>query len=136
MKQSTVNHAQAGVDKLVATAKEYMWPAFGRDANFFGLPVSLISAGEGNYVIDSFGNRLLETNSCGAAASLGFNHPMLMEAMKKQMDKIVVTTPNMFAPTEPVVWLSEKLAQISPGSLKYTIYSSNGSDANETALKI
>ncbi len=96
MKQSTVNHAQTGVDKLVTTAKEYIWPAFGRDSTFFDLPVSLISAGEGNYVIDSFGNRLLETNSCGAAASLGFNHPVLMEAMKKQMDKIVITTPNIF----------------------------------------
>jgi len=136
MKQSTVNRVQTGVDKLVATAKEYLWPAFGRDSAFFDLPMSLISAGEGNYIIDSFGNRLLETNSCGAAASLGFNHPVLMAAMKKQMDRIANTTPNLFAPTEPVVWLSEKLAQISPGSLKYTIYSSNGSDANETALKI
>jgi adenosylmethionine-8-amino-7-oxononanoate aminotransferase len=136
MKQSTVNRVPAGVDKLVATAKEYVWPAFGRDATFFGFPLSIIRTGEGNYVIDSFGNRLLETNSCGAAASLGFNHPALMAAMKQQMEKIVVTTPNLFAPTEPVVWLSEKLAQISPGNLKYTIYSSNGSDANETALKI
>jgi len=136
MKGSTVNRAQVGVDKLIATAKEYLWPAFGRDSTFFDLPMSLISAGEGNYVIDSYGNRLLETNSCGAAASLGFNPPALMAEMKQQMEKIAITTPNLFAPTEPVVWLSEKLAQISPGSLKYTIYSSNGSDANETALKI
>ena len=132
MRQSTVNRASAGLGKLIATAKEYVWPAFGRDSTFFDLPVSIVSAGEGNYVIDCYGNRLLETNSCGAAASLGFNHPALLAAMKEQMDKITMTTPNLFAPTEPVVWLSEKLAQISPGSLKYTIYSSNGSDANET----
>ena len=123
-------------DKLVSTAKEYLWPAFGRDASFFGLPVSLISSGEGRSVTDSFGNRLLETNSCGAAASLGFNLPELMEAVFNQMNKLISTTPNLFAPTEPVVWLAEKLAAITPGSLKHTIFSSNGSDANETAIKI
>jgi len=123
-------------DKLVSTAKKYLWPAFGRDASFFDLPVSLISSGEGRYVIDSFGNRLLETNSCGAAASLGFNLPELMEAVFNQMNKLINTTPNLFAPTEPVVWLAEKLAAITPGSLKHTIFSSNGSDANETAIKI
>jgi len=79
---------------------------------------------------------MLETNSCGAAASLGFNLPELVAAVSGQMKKIINTTPNLFAPTEPVVWLAEKLAAISPGSLKYTIFSSNGSDANETALKI
>jgi len=123
-------------DKLVSTAKEYLWPAFGRDASFFGLPVSLISSGEGRHIVDIFGNRLLETNSCGAAASLGFNLPELMEAVFNQMNKVISTTPNLFAPTEPVVWLAEKLAAITPGSLKHTIFSSNGSDANETAIKI
>ena len=138
MKSSAVNSSvvQKEVEKLVSTAKEYLWPAFGRDASFFDLPVSLIRAGEGRYIIDSFGKRLLETNSCGAAANLGFNLPELMEAVSDQMNKIINTTPNQFAPTEPVVWLAEKLAAISPGSLKYTIFSSNGSDANETALKI
>ncbi|TET68567.1 MAG: aspartate aminotransferase family protein [Dehalococcoidia bacterium] len=124
------------VEKLVSTAKEYLWPAFGRDASFFGLPVSLIDSGEGRYITDSFGNRLLETMSCGAAASLGFNLPELMEAVSGQMKKILNTTPNLFAPTEPVVLLAEKLAAISPGSLKYTMFSTNGSDANETAIKI
>jgi len=123
-------------DKLVSTAKEYLWPAFGRDASFFGLPVSVIKSGEGRHIVDIFGNRLLETNSCGAAASLGFNLPELMEAVFNQMNKLISTTPNLFAPTEPVVWLAEKLAAITPGSLKHTIFSSNGSDANETAIKI
>ncbi len=123
-------------ERLVGAAKQYLWPAFGRDASFFDSPLSLMQSAEGNYITDSFGNRLLETNSCGAAASLGFNHPELVEAMVAQMRKIVNTTPNLFAPTEPVVWLAEKLAAISPGDMKYTIFSSNGSDANETALKI
>jgi len=124
------------VDKLVSTAKEYLWPAFGRDASFFGLPVSIVKSAKGRHITDSFGNRLLETNSSGGAVPLGYNLPELMEAVTDQMKNIMNTTPSLFVPTEPVVWLAEKIAARSPGSLKYTIYGSNGTDANDTAMKI
>jgi adenosylmethionine-8-amino-7-oxononanoate aminotransferase len=124
------------VDKLVSAAKEYLWPAFGRDASFFGNPVSIIKSAEGRYIVDSFGNRLLETNSSGAAAPLGYNLPELLDAVIDQMKNIVHTTPSLFVPTEPLVWLAERIASLSPGSLKYTIFGSNGTDANDTAIKI
>ncbi|MDP6448489.1 MAG: hypothetical protein QGG49_00070, partial [Dehalococcoidales bacterium] len=119
------------VAKLVATAKEYLWPAFGRDASFFGRPVSIVRSAEGRYIVDSFGHRLLEPNSAGGAVPLGFNLPELMAAVSDQMGNIATTTPSLFVPTEPVVWLAQKIATRSPGSLKYTIFGSNGTDANE-----
>jgi adenosylmethionine-8-amino-7-oxononanoate aminotransferase len=54
--------------KLFATAKKYLWPTFGRDASFFGKPVSIVKSAQGRHIVDSFGNRLLETNSSGGAA--------------------------------------------------------------------
>ncbi len=123
-------------DKLVSAAKEYLWPAFGRDASFFGLPVSIVKSAAGRHIVDSFGNRLLETNSSGGAAPLGYNLPELMEAVSNQMKNIINTTPSLFVPTEPLVWLAEKIAARSPGNMKYTIFCSNGTDANETAIKI
>jgi adenosylmethionine-8-amino-7-oxononanoate aminotransferase len=123
-------------DRLVSIAKQYLWPAFARDASFFGRPVSIVSSGEGRHFTDIFGNRYLDTNSCGGAVPLGFNLPELMQAVTAQMKKIMNTTPSMFVPTEPLVLLAEKIASLSPGNLKYTIFSSNGSDANEAALKI
>lgn len=123
-------------DKLVAIAKEHLWPAFARDASFFGRPVSIVKSAQGRYVEDIFGNRLLDPNSAGAAVPLGYNLPELKEAMLAQMANIFNTTPSMFVPTEPLVRLAEKIASLSPGSLQYTIFSSNGSDANETAIKV
>ena len=122
--------------KLVSTAKEYLWPTFGRDASFFGHPTSIIRSGQGRHIVDSFGNRLLETFSCSGGVPLGFNLPEIMEAVFDQMKRIINTTPYLFAPTEPVVWLAEKIASMSPGSLKYTIFGCNGTDANDTAMKI
>jgi len=124
------------VANLVATAREYLWPAFGRDASFFGRPVSIVKSAEGRHIVDSFGHRLLEPNSAGGAVPLGFNLPELMAAVSDQMKNIANTTPSLFVPTEPVVWLARKIAAISPGSLKYTIFGSNGTDANEAAIKI
>ncbi|HEY83156.1 MAG TPA: aspartate aminotransferase family protein [Dehalococcoidia bacterium] len=123
-------------DRLVSIAKEYLWPAFARDASFFGRPVSMVSSGEGRHIIDIFGNRLLDPNSCGGAVPLGFNLPELMEAVSAQMKKIMNTTPSLFVPTEPLPLLAEKIASISPGNLKYTIFGSNGTDANDAAIKI
>jgi adenosylmethionine-8-amino-7-oxononanoate aminotransferase len=123
-------------DKLVATAKEYLWPAFARDASFFGRPVSIVSSAQGRHFTDVFGNRLLDPNSSGGAVPLGWNLPELMDAMFAQMKKIANTTPSLFVPTEPVPLLAEKIAARTPGNLKYTIFGSNGTDANDAAIKI
>ena len=122
--------------KLVTTAKKFLWPTFGRDAFFFDDPGSIVKSAEGRYVMDSFGNRLLETNSSGGAAPLGYNLPELMEAIAVQMKNILNTTPSLFVPTEPVIWLAEKIASLSPCNLQYTIFGSNGTDANDAAMKI
>jgi len=124
------------VDRLVSTAKKFYWPAFARDASWFDHPMSIIESVEGHHVVDIFGNRLLETLSCGGAAHLGFNLPEIMEAVFDQMKKVLNTTPALFSPTEPAILLAEKIASISPGSLKYTIFSSNGTDANDAAVKV
>lgn len=123
------------VEKLIATAKKYLWPAFARDASSFDRPVSIIKSAKGHYFVDSFGNRLLEPSSSGGAAPLGYNLPELMKAVSEQMELIINTTP-LFSPTEPVVRLAEEIARISPGDLRYTIFGSNGTDANEAAVKI
>ena len=123
-------------EELVATAKEYMWPAFARDSSYWGRPGSIVESAEGRHFVDIFGSRLLESNSCGGGASLGFNVPELMDAMINQMKKLCTTTPQFFSPAVPVPLLARKIAQIGPTGMKYTIFSSNGTDANEAALKI
>lgn len=121
---------------LISKAKQYLWPHFGNDATFFDRPMSIIRSAEGRTVTDVLGNRYLESNSCGTANVLGFNLPEIMEAIYEQTKRIANATPNAFAPTEPLVLLAEKIASLYPNNLPYTIFSCNGTDANETALKI
>ncbi|MFH1016059.1 MAG: hypothetical protein V1771_03565 [Chloroflexota bacterium] len=82
--------------KLVEIAKEYLFPTFARDASSFGKPASIIESAEGRHFTDIFGNRLLEPNSSGGAAPLGYNVPELVNAMVEQIKKINTTTPSFF----------------------------------------
>ena len=122
-------------DRLVLIAKEYYWPAFGRDASFLGRPASIFESGEGSFCTDIFGNRLLDAETTASASYLGFNPPEVVAAMADEMKKITNQAP-LLVNTPPSILLAEKIASISPGDLKYTIFGSNGTDANDAAVKI
>ncbi len=65
---------------------------------------------------------------------IGYGHPRLRDAIKAQLDDLSFA-PRRFT-NEPAVELAEKLAQITPGELSKTLFTTGGSDANEVALKI
>jgi adenosylmethionine-8-amino-7-oxononanoate aminotransferase len=122
-------------EKLVGLAKEYYVSGFGRGEDFYGRPGSIIESADGHYAIDIFGNRLLDTETCASACYLGFGRPEVMDALKAEMARMPSTTP-LFVPTAPLLRLGEKLASISPGNLKYSVFGANGTDATEGGVKI
>jgi len=120
---------------LVNLAREYYVSGFGRGEDFYGRPGSIIESADGHYAVDIYGNRLLDTETCASACYLGFGRPEVMDALKAEMARMPSTTP-LFVPTAPLLRLGEKLAAISPGDLKYSVFSANGTDATEGAIKI
>ena len=118
-----------------AAAKQFLWPSFGRDPSYFDDPESIIVSAEGSWVTDVHGNRYIDSMACATAATLGFNHPHVVQAMEKQLSG-VVQNPSGWPANLPQIALAEKIASLSPGSLQYTIYGCNGTDANEAAIKI
>ncbi|MBN1151776.1 MAG: aspartate aminotransferase family protein [Dehalococcoidia bacterium] len=122
-------------EKLVGLAREYYVSGFGRGDDFFGKPGSIIESADGHYAVDIFGNRLLDTETCASASYLGFGRREVMTALRAEMERMPSTTP-LFVPTAPLLKLGEKLASISPGNLKYSVFSANGTDATEGAIKI
>jgi len=126
---------QDEAEQLVGLAREYYVSGFGRGEDFYGKPGSIIESADGHYAVDIFGNRLLDTETCASACYLGFGRAEIMGALKAEMDRIPSTTP-LFVPTAPLLRLGEKLASISPGNLKYSIFGANGTDATEGAIKV
>lgn len=88
------------------------------------------------------GRKLIDGISSWWSAAHGYNHPHIIDAMKKQLD----TMPHvMFAgfANEPAYRLAEKLAAIAPTSstegapkLTRTFFSDSGSTAVEVAMKM
>ncbi|MSQ26098.1 MAG: aspartate aminotransferase family protein [Dehalococcoidia bacterium] len=55
--------------------------------------------------------------------------------MRRQMDALV-QNPTGWPASPPQIQLAEKIAGLTPEPLQCTIFSTNGTDANETAIKI
>ncbi len=121
--------------ELVNLAREYYVSGFGRGEDFYDRPGSIIQSADGHYTVDIYGNRLFDTETCASACYLGFGRAEVMDALTAEMARVPSTTP-LFVPTGPLLRLGEKLASISPGDLKYSVFSTNGTDATEGAIKL
>jgi len=88
---------------------------------------------EGHYFWDVDGRRLFDVHINGGTFSLGHRHPEVVAALHEAADRFDVG--NHHFASEPRARLAEALARIAPGSLRYSVFSSSGSEANDVAIK-
>ena len=88
---------------------------------------------EGHYFWDIDGRRLFDVHINGGTFSLGHRHPEVVAALHEAADRFDVG--NHHFASEPRARLAEALARIAPGSLRYSVFSSSGSEANDVAIK-
>lgn len=96
----------------------------------------IITHGEGIYVWDDQGNKLIEGMSGLWCASLGFNEQRLTEAATRQMQKLPYSHLFSHRSTEPAIELSEKLIDIAPDNMSRVFLVNSGSEAVDMAIKI
>ncbi|MFH2125025.1 MAG: adenosylmethionine--8-amino-7-oxononanoate transaminase [Pseudomonadota bacterium] len=95
----------------------------------------VIERGEGNYLIDSEGNRYFDGVSSLWVTVHGHNHPAINQAIAEQLTHLDHST--LLGLTHPLAArLAAELARITPGKLNKAFYSESGSTAVEIALKI
>ena len=91
---------------------------------------------EGAIITDVDGNEYIDFYAGVGVANLGNRNPKVIDAAKKQLDKIVHTCFGAVM-TEPFIRLAEKLAEITPGNFeKKTALFNSGSEAVDNAIKI
>jgi 4-aminobutyrate aminotransferase len=95
--------------------------------------LSAIVKAEGIWIEDAGGRRYMDFHG-NNVHHIGYGHPRLKEAIRRQMDELPFA-PRRFA-NRPAVDLARKLATIAPGGLSKALFTTGGSDANEVALKI
>ena len=95
--------------------------------------LSAIRKAEGIWIEDLGGRRYMDFHG-NNVHHIGYGHPRLVEAIKRQLDELPFT-PRRFT-DEPAVALARKLAAIAPGDLGKVLFATGGSDAIEMALKL
>lgn len=94
----------------------------------------VIAGGEGSWFWDTDGKRYLDFQSQLVNLNLGHQHPKIVEAIKAQADKLCYIGPAMGSDVRSE--LAALMAEITPGDLTATFFTSGGAAANETAIRL
>jgi len=100
---------------------------------FTGLDV-VENHAEGVYVWDKQGKKYLDFLGLYGTLNLGHRHPRVVEAVKRQLDKMPMSVRVMIS--EPTSLLAAKLAEITPGDLSMAFFGNSGAEAVEAAFKL
>jgi acetylornithine/N-succinyldiaminopimelate aminotransferase len=92
----------------------------------------VIESGEGTYVIDVDGKRYLDFVAGIAVNSLGHRHPVLVNAIREQADRIIHISDIYYS--IPQLQLAELLIEHS--ALDRVFFLNSGAEANEAAIKL
>ncbi|MFC1749959.1 adenosylmethionine--8-amino-7-oxononanoate transaminase [Pseudomonadota bacterium] len=99
------------------------------------LPLVPIKKGDGIWLEDFEGKRYLDAISSWWVNLFGHCNPRINERVKEQLDTLEHVILAGFS-HEPVVELSERLVEITPGNLSRCFFADNGSAAVEATLKM
>jgi taurine--2-oxoglutarate transaminase len=102
-----------------------------------GLVAPVIVRGEGSYLFDADGKKLLDFGSGLIAVNLGHGHPKVVAAIQEQAKTLCYAAPSLF--NDKRAELGEELSAMSPwasGEGCRTFFTTAGADANDDAIRM
>ena len=128
-------HSPSEVKSLQESALEHLWVYLREPSDMAekGDPVIFVS-GEGVHVTDALGNTSIDGMSGLWLKNVGYGRKEIADAAYEQM--LNLTYMPLGTTTEPTIRLAEKISQIAPGDMTRSFFTSGGSEAVETALKL
>lgn len=120
-------------DETIAKYENFVNPAMAKLFRFMGLSTVEWEA-EGSIIRDVDGKEYIDCLGGYGVFSLGHRHPRVIEAVKKQLDFMPLSSKVLF--NKPLADLSALLAEITPGQLQYSFIGNSGTEAVEGALKL
>src|SRR5204863_1794108 len=96
----------------------------------------VIVSGEGCYLTDAQGHRLLDGLAGLWCVNVGYGRREIIDAVNEQMRRLPYYCSFFNTTTEPAIELADKIASLTPRGLGHVMFTNSGSEANETALKL
>jgi len=121
------------ISETIDNYEHFINPAMAKLFRFMGLSTVEWEA-EGSIIRDIDGKEYIDCLGGYGVFSLGHRHPRVIEAVKKQLDRMPLSSKVLF--NKPMADLSALLAEITPGNLQYSFIGNSGAEAVEGALKL
>jgi 4-aminobutyrate aminotransferase len=115
-------------DELASMQKEYLFPCV---ATYYEKPLTLV-CGKDMHLTDSEGTEYLDFFGGILTVSVGHCNETVTQAVVKQ-NQTLQHVSTLYI-NEPQVRLAKKLAEVTPGPLSKSFFTSSGTEANETAV--
>jgi adenosylmethionine-8-amino-7-oxononanoate aminotransferase len=132
---ATASQAPAGTD-LQQLARQHLWMHFSRMGAYGpDHEIPIITRAEGCYVYDEHGNRYLDGLSGLFCCNAGHGRTEYGEAAARQIEELDFYTLWSYAHPKAIE-LAARIASMTPGDLNRVFFTSGGSEAVESALKL
>ena len=97
---------------------------------------TIITSGHGVYIVDETGKEYIEGMAGLGCVSLGWGEHRLADVAAAAMKKMPYYHQFFLRGNEPSALLAEKLLSIAPGKFSKVFFTSSGSEANDTVVKL
>ncbi len=94
----------------------------------------LIVEAKGSYLYSASGRAILDFSSGQMCATIGHNHPAIVEAMARAANSVLHLDSTMLSPD--VIQLANLLCGLLPGTLDKVQFLNTGGEANEAAIRL
>src|SRR5205807_7233586 len=120
---------------LQELARRHLWMHFTRLSAYEEAEIPIIVRGEGCYVYDEHGKRYLDALSALFCVNIGHGRADIAQAGADQAKELGFFTTWSYA-HPPAIELAARVASLAPGDLNRVFFTSGGSEAVESALKL
>lgn len=96
---------------------------------------TVLRSGDGCFVEDSAGNRLLDGFAGLWCVNVGYGQQSIVDAAMAQMSALPYVTGYFGFASEPAIRLAARVAELTPGDLNHVYFTLGGSDAVDSAVK-
>jgi adenosylmethionine-8-amino-7-oxononanoate aminotransferase len=127
--------AAESAEELQELARRHLWLHFARMGAFQKAEVPIIARGEGAYVYDDHGNRYLDGLSALFCVNSGHGRAELGDAAAAQVRELDFYITWSYAHPRAIE-LATRIASLTPGDLNRVFFTSGGSEAVESAIKL
>jgi putrescine aminotransferase len=126
----------SNTEKWQANDSAHHFHPFTNPNDLLQKPPRIIESAKGVYLTDSDGNQLLDMMAGLWCVNMGYGQQDLIDAAHQQIQQLPYYNAFFKTSTPPTAELSALLSEVTPAHLNHAFFTSSGSEANDTVLRL